>query len=626
MTDTPSEDITLEDAPAPEQRTRQASRRYPPLLSILVALGLAIWVMPSSLNLPQTNPTQTVEYAPVPPDDNDDSPPTGNLSSLGLGSSSGIDGEGAPGGDGPGGLPPRVTGGQGANPPGLRCVRDARGQLRQTADPLSPPCVPFFDGDNFGSTYQGVTEDEIRIVLYSDSNGFIGTSRGEETPDPNTLIDLAEPPEQDDFVYTRQARIWQEYFNTRYQTYGRFIHFYIYYASPAGTMTPENRRADAAEVYRLVQPFATLDFSDRSGGGDDFVDTLARRGVLNFGSVIGQDNTSFSRYPGLIWGFPPSLEIQADMFSSVLCNNYVGQPVDHSPTFMGEPRQFGLVYTTDQGFESLVRIKDRVMASFADCGGTLATEEGTFPRAGFGIDTETSPRYAAEQMTQFQAAGVTTIIWPGGLETNYSDAMKTLNYYPEILLLGDGNTDSEFSQQGYRGSHGQDQDAWSQAVVVSNQAMVPESIRDAICFMEQRSIDPDTPQQDASIGCDLYDSLRQLFTGIQAAGPRLGPSSIDRGFHAIPALASLDLQTPSCYYDPGDYTCVKDYVLLRYDPDGSIDRAAPGCYRIVGPRRRILADPAVGNAMDEFHPDADPCINYSASIQQNIGPPDPTQL
>jgi hypothetical protein len=69
---------SLPDAPPvspPEAASRgkgsEWARKYPPLITILVALVLAIAVLPSALNLPQTNPTQTLEYAPVPPNDED---------------------------------------------------------------------------------------------------------------------------------------------------------------------------------------------------------------------------------------------------------------------------------------------------------------------------------------------------------------------------------------------------------------------------------------------------------------------------------------------------------------------------------------------------------------------------
>jgi hypothetical protein len=53
---------------------------------VLAVLAVVI-VLPSSLNLPQSNPTTVLEYAPVPPSDEDPPPQQGNVSSLGLPSS-----------------------------------------------------------------------------------------------------------------------------------------------------------------------------------------------------------------------------------------------------------------------------------------------------------------------------------------------------------------------------------------------------------------------------------------------------------------------------------------------------------------------------------------------------------
>src|SRR5687767_12663723 len=140
-------------------RRRDRLRRYPPLVWVVCALLLGLAVLPSSLNLPQSNPTQTLEFAPVPPED-DDAPPsvTGNLSSLGLGSSAST---GSAPGDG--GLAPPAEGvsAVGRSPSTKRCVGRPP---RQTEDPLSPPCVAHFSGDNFGATYQGVTANEITVL------------------------------------------------------------------------------------------------------------------------------------------------------------------------------------------------------------------------------------------------------------------------------------------------------------------------------------------------------------------------------------------------------------------------------------------------------------------------------
>ncbi|HUR48537.1 MAG TPA: hypothetical protein VMY88_03270 [Acidimicrobiales bacterium] len=64
---------------------RNGRRNYPPLASAMCALLALLAVMPSALNLPQSNPSQTPEYAPVPPEDGPNTTPAaGNLASLSL--------------------------------------------------------------------------------------------------------------------------------------------------------------------------------------------------------------------------------------------------------------------------------------------------------------------------------------------------------------------------------------------------------------------------------------------------------------------------------------------------------------------------------------------------------------
>src|SRR5688572_29355597 len=132
-----------------EQR-RKRRWDYLPLATASLTMLLLLAVLPSALNLPQTSPAETLEYAPVPPDD--ETPPSaeGNFSSLGLGSSSGI----GAAGPGQGGLDPVAPAvrGVGKNPSTKRCVGNPP---RQTEDPMSPPCVAHYQGDNSGATAPG---------------------------------------------------------------------------------------------------------------------------------------------------------------------------------------------------------------------------------------------------------------------------------------------------------------------------------------------------------------------------------------------------------------------------------------------------------------------------------------
>ncbi|HUR49100.1 MAG TPA: hypothetical protein VMY88_06165, partial [Acidimicrobiales bacterium] len=190
---------------AAPQNARSGARNFPPLVFAALVMMLLLALMPSALNLPQSNPSQTLEYAPVPPEDDSVTPPAGNFSSLGLGTSPGPgnnrfgDSGGLPLGD--------VQGGVGKSPSTKRCVGNPP---RQTEDPLSPPCVASFTGDNGGATYHGVTRDEVTVLIYQGGQGCgnpegyrqpgaaAGTSRDERLP-CGEYNDLDEPESDDDY-------------------------------------------------------------------------------------------------------------------------------------------------------------------------------------------------------------------------------------------------------------------------------------------------------------------------------------------------------------------------------------------------------------------------------------------
>src|SRR5688572_15381359 len=109
------------------QRARGAVGRYAPLATICAALVI-LAVLPSALNAQNPNPETTLEYAPVPPDDEAPPPvPAGNISSLGLAGSTGITETdlGAGDGLGPG------DGGIARSPRTKRCIGNPP---RQTED------------------------------------------------------------------------------------------------------------------------------------------------------------------------------------------------------------------------------------------------------------------------------------------------------------------------------------------------------------------------------------------------------------------------------------------------------------------------------------------------------------
>ena len=567
---------------------------------------LLLAALPSALNLPQTNPSEQLEYAPVPPDDDDVTPPSGNLSSLGLGSSSGIGAEESGGGSDSG--PIEIPGGRGARPATKRCVGNPP---KQTADALAPPCVAYYAGDNGGATYPGVTGDEIRVVVYSTGGYYsVGTSKGAEEQPTSGIIDMDKPPEGEEHTQTRGVRALQRFFNDRFQTYNRHVHVWMYWT--VDSPSAERLRADAIDIYTKFRPFAVLPITDVDPA--PMVDPLARRGVMVIGSSAGRPASFYQKYPGLLWGYLPSIEKQAEVFAAWVCKKVVGRPVSLSgnPDEVGRPRVLGLMYTSDPRFPGLTAFGKEVKRRVEACGGTFA-EERTTPYAGLSFQADQSDDYPLQNMSAFVSAGVTTVIWAQGYETRQSQAAAQLNYRPEWFTAGDGQL------EGWQSSRYQEQSVWRYAWSVSTVVMEGPEL-ETPCVRAVIEADPQFGAGDAGWLCAFYPyyiDLRQLFTGVQVAGPKLTPASMDKGFRAIPRIESSSPEVPACYYDPGDYTCVKDAMAMWWDPDSEPPNdEQPGCYRaVLGGRRFIGPSPPGGDPTEQKQPGQDPCSSYIGGIR-----------
>ena len=595
--------------PAPAVR-RNWLRNYPPLLVILGAFVIVLAVLPSALNLPQSNPSQTLEYAPVPPQD-ENPPPLGNFASLGLGSSASLQTGTTEQ------QPPSIeAAGRLVKPTTKRCVGNPP---RQTEDPLSPPCVGYFAGDNFGATYQGVTREEIRILVYVDGlYNDVGT-RGEIYRPPGTYYDLAKPPTSDENYHVSAVRIWQRYFNERYQTYGRFAHFYVYFSK--GT-TPEDRRGDAADNYARIKPFAVIVQDYPYSGGVPYVELMARRGVLTFGLIEERPEEVFRRFPKLEWGYQPTVEYHAKQFADFICNKVIpyktsfgGNDADPDQRLHnGQPRRLGLLYTTDPEHETKRTFMRVAKKQIEACGGKFVST-GTYPSAGFICCAPENNQAAADNAARFKTDGVTTVIHMQGYSPEQSQGFGKVGYYPEWIVGGDLQME-DIVQMKY-----EDQQVWSHAWVISNVTLDPAR-RTQLCYLAAKEADPNLALLDSSIPCRFYNDMRQLFTGIQVAGPRLGPTSIDRGYHAIPAVPSTNPQVPACFYDPGGYTCVHDSIAMWWDSQKtSTFSGQPGCWRVpLAGKRFLVGTWPKGDIATLKDTARDPCNGYTRGAALDPSP------
>jgi hypothetical protein len=580
-------------------------------------------IMPSALNLPQANPSTVLEYAPVPPEDEDPPPQSeGSLSSLSLGSSNTVE---------TGIKPPELDLGdsKAEQPITKNCVGDPP---RQTEDPNSPPCVPFFEADNGGETWQGVTGDEIRVIFYTSTSLTAGgEDPPEDSPNAGEYCDVDAKPDSNprcfdqnsmihDHNTVRQVRALSKFFNQRFQTYGRHVHIYVYYSS--SLQTPASRRTEAHDNWETIQPFAVIDNAFFGGYNDVYADAMARRKVLVYSGFSGQPNQLYRENAPFLWTFWPDVEHWVDQYTTYLCQKVIpfntvkhaGGSVDN-----GQPRKYGFLSTNDEGYPGLQLFASLVKANIrkgcpnghrADIVG-----EWYYPNAQFSIDSDPAATQAARQnVPEMVAAGVTTILWLGGQETEHGKAMTTQGWYPEIVVAGDLVND--FSEP----ADLQDQEAWSHAWGATNQ-LREDRAEDVPCKNAFREGDPQGTNDDQAGACAVYRAFFMLHRSIQVAGPFLTPDAVDHGNHSVPRQASSDPYTAACFFDPNDYSCVKDMHEMWWDPDAPDPDGDPetnGCYRIVAGGKRYLAGTWKGDDTQVFKNQSDVCNNVDGQYFGNL--------
>lgn len=556
-------------------------------------------IMPSALNLPQANPSTVLEYAPVPPDKNEPPPPqVGSLSSLGLGSSNTLSAGTKPP------VPP-VGKGNGKTPITKQCIGDPP---RQTEDPNSPPCVPFFQGSNGGATWQGVSKDQITILLYT-SGGTITTGNDtapEQSPNDGTYCDADAKPNSNpncfdtnsnahDHYILRDARALSRYFNERFQTYGRHVHLWVYYSNASAT--PGIRRADAQDNWEKLKPFAVIDYAYFGGYNSDYDEAMTRRRIAVISNFAALPNSLYRQNQPYLWTFWPDVEHWADQYFSYLCAKVVPNKVSHSGNSgdMGKTRRYGLLSTSNDGYPGFKQFADMIASKLAaGCPGEPKPDiagRWYFPNAIFSVDNDPNATTSAQQnVAEMRAKNVTTVLVLGGTESETGKAMDSANWLPEIVIAGDLNNDIANSPT-Y-----EDQTAWRHAWVVSN-LLREDKRQDVPCKQAYREADPYGSQDDEVSACVIYRSMFMLFRSIQVAGPYLSPGAVDQGNHAVPRVASNDPYTAACFFDPGDYSCVKDAVEEWWDPDapypGGTNPAnnggTKGCWKMINEGKRYLS-------------------------------------
>jgi hypothetical protein len=554
------------------------TRRWPPIVAMVVAATMVFLVLPNPLRIPQNNPTAAAEYAPVPGKTQNNA--DANFGETGIADSAGIGSGGAGEGLLPGSpLPPPPPQ---FKPRQKNCVGNPP---RQTEDQLSPPCVPFFDADNGGETYTGVSKDRIVIALYNDL-GVEGDMNTPWKPSEEAAGHQASQNGQQTYL-RRTIKALLRHFQSRYQTYGRTVHV-IAQDSQGGLSTPcSGRQGDAAKTRLNINPFAVVHFGD---GGQCYMQYAAEKfKIPSFGLNSDVPRAAYEGYRPYVWGFFPDQESEAQWSAGFICKKLHGQTAKFTddPTLKGKPRKFGLAYPSksQRGPES-AELAQLLLANLKQqCG--MQVNKDIFVETFVDAGSAEAPNI----MNKWKREGVTTVICycvPVQTEntvTKMQSAAKGIGYLPEWYwdhasrmfraiwnqLFGDDTMKSFGVNHHWRGKAFREQ-IWYQAYLEQEPETVPNT----------------------RFGFDIYHLFLNLFQAIQAAGPNLTPETVERGMFTFNYLNRDNPFVPVGGYGQynnqavGSYTFIDTAMGWWWDPTGTPPdgQSGEGCLRLENEGKR----------------------------------------
>jgi hypothetical protein len=408
--------------------------------------------------------------------------------------------------------------------------------------------------DNGGATYQGVTKDKVKIVVYVAPNDVqLNPPSGGQPPrnrstGQNGLIQ--------DAILDAQAAL-----DGRYELWGRTIEYdFVTY-----TGTDEaSQRADAVTV-AAMKPFAVVS----TPGGAVFSTEIAKRKiVMPWGG--GSNEANLAQQPYRFTGQDANL--QAKNVATWLGKQIAGHKARWAgdPDFQQQTRKFGLLYTVSPTSGNDIDL-DGFKAELAEHGVPKLAGQVAYTVP---ADSAQASAAAQEQapliIAKMKDAGVTSIILMGSstIVAPMTKAATANDYQPEWLMTGWAYQELSLFAAQY------DQDQWAHAFGMSWFAPFATDQRGAVTAENVLDWYWGTNKgTTASGGMPVVYWLNQ---GIQLAGPKLTPKSFRDGQFAQPGSGgAFQDQVTTQGNKVGDlglgypeYSLLgpKDFALVWWDP------------------------------------------------------------
>ncbi|HZU72832.1 MAG TPA: hypothetical protein VE990_08690 [Acidimicrobiales bacterium] len=501
-----------------------------------MALLVIAFVLPSALRPPAQQSNQSAELSPNSPHQGQSIIAAFSQAQSGTAGAGPNQAGGTGGAAGSGAATPTAV----VRPVAAYCPFGYGDPPRQTSSLYAAPCAPVWQGNNGGATWHGVSADVFRVAIVECDGDYHTTYTG---PTPNQ-------PQPGESSADTTWRVYQQYFNSHFQFYGRQLQFVQTNPQPCNS-TDFVQAVDSANaqwpLFAVSSPFGAA------------TDEAQRLGLLATGLVGNGEQWFAAHQPA--FEFDMSGTELTQLTSEMMCKQLEGHPAAFTvPPIKGRSRVYGAFLladsdTTASGAYSPADIQNPLARQ---CGAKWSEVVTYDPYVNANL-----AQYLATAMTKMRAAGVTTLacFCDPFTAIEIINSASQQSYFPEWIMPGTASMDLNQLAEYY------DPSQWGHALGISA-LEIPRPMNEQDCYKAFKEMDPGgTPQTGYLSICTIqFPRLLQLADGVQLAGPHLTPANVIKGLFKMPARRPDPQWSIGGYYGPGHWA-FSDYIsLVWYDP------------------------------------------------------------
>lgn len=463
----------------------------------------------------------------------------------------GSGGAGASGGGGNG----AAAGGAGAGANSGPTKVAGCGSAQVPGDPYSPPCIQF-SGSNGGATTRGVSADKITLAVRID-----GFDSGLVDAVTKSLGAAGKIPSESRDKVDRTIKGLVEYFNKRFQFYGRKLDLVVYdgKGDPLSEIIGQGQEGAKADALKVAKEYKA--FADVSAVTAPYAASLAGEGVINIGAPYVPRSWLAQRRP-YSWTPLTDCSTVVESTASYYAIKMARKPAKNAGgTLKDKPRRLAVIAPDNAEYQGCVNDGIKLLNSMGG-GADLAARHK--------YQISTNPGAAVNNiLPKLRNDGITTVLC--GCDPVFlnflTTAMNGQKYFPEMIVAGVALVDTDLVGQLMQ------QSVWSNAFGISY-AGPTQREGTSIAYRAYKSVRPDEP----SVGVELiYNQLYLLAIGIQGAGPNLNPQTFEKAMLDYPRRSG---PSGTWGFGPGDYTTSDDAREVFWNPSvASVQTRSPGTYQ-----------------------------------------------